>query len=42
MDSEESVVSVTVPDDAATAEAAAPAADAAAAAPAAAPTAEEK
>ena len=42
MDGEESVVSVTVPEDAATAEAAAPAADAAAAAPAAAPAAEEK
>ena len=41
-DGEESVVSVTVPEDAATAEAAAPAADAAAAAPAAAPAAEEK
>ncbi len=42
MDGEESVVSVTVPEDAAPAEAAAPAADAAAAAPADAPAAEEK
>ena len=42
MDGEESVVSVTVPEDAAPAEAAAPAADAAAAPAAAAPAAEEK
>ena len=42
MDGEESVVSVTVPEDAATAEAAAPAAAADDAAPAAAPAAEEK